>query len=723
MEKNSSGKASIITPGGLIVFSVLALALVSAGAFTLSQNGTNKNVPEKSYQEMKQQGDNTVMTSALAPGTLVYGAWTQHGSVIKSIDLSNGAYQTLATLPAEVKKVSVLSPDRLLFIDQTDKKDHGKRLALYSITEQKNTATIPASDGFGIDDYVISPNRSYAAVWEVRFAPESGILHQGQSRVYTVDLANPSVKNLIYDEYAITPVHYPIAITDTGRVFMDTFMPNDVNGGAGWAYGISIAEFNGTQKQALNQMKNGTYGTQPVLSRDGSKLAFAGYDGAFGPGEKVKNGYRQSLLTPNTVELLDVSTLKREKLPNFPNSKTYSAVSWDKVNDDLILGIIGKDADNSGLYIYNIVSNTLIKSNAEITFITALSAEKILTGSIDTSPSALGNLGNGYESPYKQFIVKESNTSKENILPLPDSIMQYIGLEPSNFFTGANSAFAVNENTRQIEFINLFSSQNSQKNNLQLYTFLMKPDLAPVRTNQQSEPLEPSLPESGLPRSESQTNNTKPKCGDLLTSQGIERGSREYANALETVSSRTSNKCFDSPLYLYGNEGQKVKVTINTYAYNAHPYYNGSYDITLLKEGMMRANGVVTESIKYDYTPAIKRITPPQYGTVASINEIGKTLKHYAQKLGLNKKETEDLISYGKQKITKPYVFVSYFNHNTSKEILPLSFSPEPNSYLNIVFYLKGYDDKPAFIPMEPVFPPPLIRNGFTAVEISALAE
>ena len=40
-------------------------------------------------------------------------------------------------------------------------------------------------------------------------------------------------------------------------------------------------------------------------------------------------------------------------------------------------------------------------------------------------------------------------------------------------------------------------------------------------------------------------------------------------------------------------------------------------------------------------------------------------------------------------KITAPYIFVSFFNDEVSKSILPLSFAPEPNLYRNIVFYLR----------------------------------
>jgi hypothetical protein len=795
MSNNSlNHKGAISAPGGLVVFGVVALVLISAGVFTLTQTGSNKNGAAKNSQQTTQQGNGSQMSSPLAPNTLVYGTWTQQGSKVKALDLSNGAYQTLAVLPGEVKKVSVLSPDRLLYINQTDKRDHGKSAALYSIAEKKISATIPADDGFGIDDYVISPNRKYAAFWEVSFAPGSGILYQGQSRVYVVDLANPSEKKLIYDEYASGPVHYPRAITDNGRVFLDTFLPNDPNGGTGWAYGMSISNFDGSQKQELTQMENGTYGTQPVLSPEGTKLVFAGYDGKFGAGDKIKNGYRQALLTPNTVELLDVNTLAREKLANLPNDNTYSSVSWNGSNTQLLLGVINKSA--SGMHIYDLTTKALqkIATKDATGYVTPLSPQKVLTGTMDNSPSTLGNLGESYSQPYTRLIVSDVAGTEENILPLPDGLVQYIATVPANYFAfDTNQTFAVADSNGDNRFINLYSASDAENNKLQLNTFMLKPDLASVRQHQQSDcpvggapelPQAPGVPGApggnngeisdlpppppGLPGGENPgpgdanqsgvdqgfpevpppppglvgiqnavfedatgcvpgTNppeeepEQKPRCRDLVAAQGIEKGDPEWQKAF--ANAKKSDECYDSPLYLYGKEGQNVNVRVDTYVYNTEPGYDNGYKVKLLTDGMMRVNGSVTDSIKYDYTPAIKKIDRPTRGTLVRRAQLGNVLTNYGKKIGLNAKEINDLIAYGNDQTSAPYVFVSFFNHEASHEILPLSFTPKPDNYLNIIFYFKEYTTKPTFSPEAPVFPNPLKRTGFTAVEVSGMVE
>ena len=151
--------------------------------------------------------------------------------------------------------------------------------------------------------------------------------------------------------------------------------------------------------------------------------------------------------------------------------------------------------------------------------------------------------------------------------------------------------------------------------------------------------------------------------------------------------------------------------------------YTNVYDATLLADGQMQVNGSLTDSIAYDYNPGIKKITPPAYGTIVPQTQLETVLNKYAGKLGLNKKETDDLISDSRKQISLPYVFVSFFNQKTSEDILPLAFNPKPDNYRNIVFYFKQYSANPSFTPQPPVFPTPLNRSGFTAIEISNIVE
>ncbi len=743
-----SKKAS---PKGLIILIVAIFTLASGGIFLLQQN--EKKNSENRLEQGKQQGQEqfrSALSSPIAPYTLIYGDWDGQKSNIKSVNLSTGKFKTIAALPSDVKKINLLSSNQLLYIDQTDQQDHGKQLAIASLSDGKTKSSVTADRGFGIDDYVLSKNKQYVATWEVSFQPGSTVLMGGRSRVYATALANPGSKHLLYDENVDGPVHYPLAILDDGKVFLDKFQANDPNGSTGWAYGMSVSSLDGKEKQDLSQMRNGTYGTQPILSPDGKDLVFAGYDGAFGPGTKIVNGYRQSILTPNTVELLNVTTLQRQKLPNLPNTSSYISAYWNNQNGDIFYTAI--DKSSSGSFVYNLATKTTTpldylsaKDGSTASFVGDLQSGKVLLGVTDRSPSSLGNLGNSYASSYTKFYVQDSNNSTPIELNLPDAFMQYIMLVPNEEIS--------------FETMTVASASNPDEKNkndmVQLRDFFLKADLGENRQSQQADPAEckapgpsgtaPSGPAlrvnvavaspaiSGGPNKGpacQPDDGKKGKCNETIgipqcLAKGLKKPSPEYMKCVVDVDeeARKKGQCFDSPLYLYGNAGENIKVKVNTGVYSSGPAYEDGYDITLSEQGGMYVGGKLYSSIEYDYNPGVLKISPPTRGLVVSQNDVAKTLTEYAKRLGLNEKETSDLLAFGQNKVNSPYAYISFFDQATSEKILPLSFSRKPDNYLNVVFYVKLLKSRGDFTPTPPAFGTPVKRTGFTAVEVSELVE
>lgn len=733
MEENTA-QTSRRSSLGWIAFVVIVLVL-GAASFTALRNNPESNNPGGNQQNPQPTGQ---VVAPIAPNTFVYGAWTNGTSEITAVDLSNRKSSAIASLPVAIKKVSVLSPNTLIYIDGTDARDHGKQLKVFDIKNKRDNASIPAASGFGIDDYVVSPNKKFVAVWEVSFANGSEILQGGRSQVYIVDLSNPSQKRLLYNEVAgpDTPIHYPRAVLNDGKVFTDKFIPNDENSGMGWAYGMSVVDFNGSNKKDIDSMTNGTYGTQPFLSPDGKSLVFAGYDGSLGDGTAPRGGIRQALLTPNTVELLDTTTLQRTRLDNLPNSNIYSNVFWDNLSGNLIVTLLSKTDGQSGLYTYNLSAESLTKvtlpddQQNPYSFIGKASSTVSLIGKTDDSRGSLANLGEEYAASLTSLYAQDSTTGDLINIRLNDSLIQYITLLPSNYFQnvlGIAHAQGGNPAEPNVTIIDLYSDKPSQEN-LQLKTFLMKPELAPVREKQQSTPVTPPR-DRNLP--------TLPKtisCRDLATEQCLAQGHQEDSPGFRQCHDRAwdANRatkgtpeavCNKSPLYLYGNVGDKVSVDVQTQVYNDNPSYSGGYDITLQENGKMQVNGQTYTAINYDYRSNLRRITPPTKGTIVTKTGVEKTLREYAKKLGLNEKETNDLVASGKTKITSPYVFISFFDHKTSQSILPLSFNPEPDNYLNVVFYFKLLETKPNYSPVPPTFGAPVTRTGLTAIEVSEIVE
>lgn len=77
-----------------------------------------------------------------------------------------------------------------------------------------------------------------------------------------------------------------------------------------------------------------------------------------------------------------------------------------------------------------------------------------------------------------------------------------------------------------------------------------------------------------------------------------------------------------------------------------------------------------------------------------------------------------DTLNFVKDKAISPYVFISLFDDQTSKKILPLMISPVPDIYRNIVFYIENLDKNPNVSYVAPTIER-IERKGFTAIEIS----
>jgi hypothetical protein len=489
----------LFLPFILIVIVILCVAIFALLMGT-GKSGKNENTaPTPTPQSVKKAVQPTPV--ATKTQTFVYGTWTSQSSVVRAVDLGNDTIKTLATLPLSIKKISVLSPTTLLYIDQTDTNDHGARISVYNTQQKQITTNIPADQGYGIDDYVLSPDKRYIAIWEVKFSPDTQTLQGGQSRVYAVDLTQPTVTNLLYDEDTTTtvgtrlqtvPIHYPVAILSDGKVFTDQFLANDPNGGTGWAYGMSIVDFDGTNKQDITSMPNGTYGSKPTLSPDGKFLLFAGYDGSNGDGTKIINGYRQALLTPDTVELLDTNSFSRYKLPNLPPSNTYSDVQWDRQTANVIISILSQDTKQMGVYVYDLgkLSSTQISlplaNGTQYGYISQLTNTNTLIGIQSTDPSNLGNLGETYAFAYTQLATVDSS-GQLSYISVEDPFIQYITLLPGNYFANVLGTQTSKQTAPQpdVTYEVLQGTQNNPQNS----NFFLKTTLASLRIQGKSSAL------------------------------------------------------------------------------------------------------------------------------------------------------------------------------------------------------------------------------------------
>jgi hypothetical protein len=676
----------------------------------------------------------------IAPYTIIYGSWTEKNSVIFAYDLSTGKEAILARLPKNIKKIHSIDSNSLVYISQTNVRDQGRVLAKYDLASKKETVLFQASDGFFIDDYVISPDKQRIAIWEVANDADSGTLTNGKARVYTA-LLGQTTKNLIYDENVTltTPIHFPLSITNQGKVFYDTVIPNTP---AGWAYGMSMSNFTGTEKQDIASMRNGTYSMYPVPSSDGAYFVFGGYDGTLGSGTVVLDGFRRALTHTNTIEYLDTNTLQRVKIPNSSSNTRYgSSMKW--IDEQTFT--YDSFGDPSGEYVYTIPQPESVMQQNEITKKTLAKFAGIsLVGTPIVNTTAIGTLGNNYELSYSMLEIYLPQSEKES-LPLSPALIQFISLVNSDYIDTSN-----------LETLKDSSEFNSQQ--LQLQTFVVKSEVYEERreTLRETTPpptvvtIPPSVPNPNTnnpaPLPPPPSNNTpivsceslaERKCSSILvgnhTSCDDPRSQicadylaslKKYDScyASEVASQKSIGACVMHPLYLYGEKGTEVDIQIHTPIYNSNISNNGNYTFTLGDNGTFYHQENAYSSLNFDYTSSLRRLHPLTRGYIVAKKDIHTTVRKIGLQFGLNEKETQDTVNDISSKITSEYVFISFYDHETSHALLPITFNPKPDVYRNITFYVKNLDKKPQFSVKPPKIDK-INRHGFTAIEIGTIIE
>jgi len=700
---------------GVLILGVLGLAV---GATIV----TRDSVREAPIEEIATE-------RFTSPNIFVYAFWAGDKSEVKSFNLASGEDATLASLPLNVKHVKVLSPNKIVYINDTDNRDYGAQIVAKDIPNGDERIVVQANSDVRIDDYRVSPNGQYVATWEVSPPVDSEQLYGGTSRVYVTDI-NSGVKNQIYSEVANVPVHYPVAVTNDGRVFMDMFLPND---SAGWAYGMSVSDFSGANKQEISSMVNGSYGMQPALSPDGSMLVFTGYDGNKGSGSEIVRGMRRAIISSNSVDILDLNTLSRRKLSNLSSENYYSKASWDEVNGGVIIAQASSNSQDTGMYLYSLATNTAEKidldnldslSSSPKRPISALNSGIYLAGNVTTSETTLGNLGNQYEQVLDSMYIVNQDTNEVIALDIAQGFIQPISVKPDSYF-GQSVIATFSEGDADKGGI-----KGKTEEQLQLQTFTIKPTLAPKREEQQSGGRE-QAPETGercrdvAANACNELHGTDYPATDAVKAYG---GNYEPNQAwgecikFQWIAAKQAG-CFDSPLYLYGVKGSSFNVKVGTPISNSNAPYspNLGYIGVLSGDGGVTIDGTKYGSLEYDYTPAYK-YSIPNTGVVINRSTMDAQLKDYAQKLGMNAREAYDFIKFLKAETSSGKFVLSHFSNEISKKILPLNINPEPDAYANIVFYVDDTGKKVDASYIEPVYEK-ISRNGFTAVEISYIVQ
>ncbi|MBP6913229.1 MAG: hypothetical protein KBC00_01315 [Candidatus Levybacteria bacterium] len=738
-----------------IIFSAAILIVILLGIINIVSVTVEKNTESRKNEAIKKSLTvKNSQTKEKSPNSIVYAFRSTSGVSVGLIDLTQQKEKILTELPKNIKHIRILTPSVISYIANTNSWDYGTQIVKNDTTQKKEVTLFTISDGFGIDDYRISPNGKYLAIWAVKPLPNASQLIGGESRVYSVDTTN-NKQYLLYSETSSTtsPVHYPVGVTNNGEVFTDTFLPNS---GVGMAYGMSYSSINGEVKTPIQSLENGTYGTQPEMSKDGRYFVFAGYDGSIGNGAEAVGAYRKVILSTNTLDVLDTATREKIRLLNVaPDSITDA--QWDSLSGNIIYKKISTQQEKTGRYLFDLATKTSKKIDvSKMVAPVALDDKAYVIEGTDSTQTFItrktptntyiNNLGADYTLLAEKLYFYDKKTNNIKIFPLSvPSYFQILGFTKENLLGSQVSK-------------NRIAELNEKNYALSLQAIVIEPKLGPIREDRQSE-----LPPNPQPTLAPQTgtgnfcmdeaiagcnyhftgDSTKPPdpmtaaygtclqeaydsaniCYECLERAGLLSTSSTRSSSNNLVANGTGDACYDSPLYLYGQQGKNVTIRFGTpiYPINASVLPEKGLNAKLLTNGDFLVDDKVLSGFEFDYLPALRTIQKPTHGVLIPGNMLEETLKSFGLSIGLNKKEILDLVS-STAKIKSPYLFVSFYSDELSKQILPISFTPHPDTYKNIVFYIKKYSSQPSIKPKAPVFEK-IIRKGFTAIEVSFVEE
>lgn len=171
-------------------------------------------------------------------------------------------------------------------------------------------------------------------------------------------------------------------------------------------------------------------------------------------------------------------------------------------------------------------------------------------------------------------------------------------------------------------------------------------------------------------------------------------------------------------IYLYPTTEQPVSVKVDPLGpltYTNPIYPKNGWDVKAFPNGNISYQNKNYNYLYYETAIPDDKIEKPKEGFVIEKNQIPITLKNTLSLLGLNKKESDEFVSYWSKVLPdSPYYFIGAVSAKNLDAVAPLNISPKPDTVIRITLYFEALDKK---IDVTPPYLTPVDRTGFTVVE------
>lgn len=653
-------------------------------------------------------------------------------ALIRADENANPKKETkvISTLPGDIKRIKILDDHNIIYLGSTNANDHAKNIVIKNISRGDERIIYSPSDGFLIDEFVLSKDGSLVAAWEVKMEDESDMLIGGYSRIVEIEQSTgrwrviisekttrpESGDELINNQLKLDSsvlIRYPLFYDKKGTLFLDTFGPN----GGGWGNGINYVLSGESVVRTLPTLQAGSYSFDPVISSSGSFFAVVMPRQKYSADrEGVSMAQQDGSKISFFQDLNEVGSLQAPAEVIITSQPIFSL-------DDKYIAYNGVDEGGHASYVANIKTGETNKyETGEMDIVEFTSDNKLILGERDQSSYSnegsagsplVSNLGPKYSFLFSKYKVVDVTSGKKA------SISEFDGSAPAEH---------VHE-LWKLETDLVGSVKPSGENNLRIdYLIPRNVELPQNRLTSQSKP-------TADPGTPAVIDNPKglPKCNDILNTRMhklLEKKMKKNKTSTVSVSENEVppidySKCFDSPLYLYPNFENEIVIKTDNTTFGENPMMSeGEWRVTSSPEGTIKdSSGKIYDKISYGYISDSPNKMPDYSGVLAGQNNLNKTLYSYAVKLGLNKKETSDFVVFWDNQLRgkSPFIQISHFSREKSAEILKIKIEPEPDKFVPIVMYFKKL-----YFPIilrEPNFEPIPPRDGFFVLDWSGAIE
>ena len=682
----------------LLILGVLGLA----GFVVINRDST----PSPDRKELPLQNQAGLEDDKNSINTIVYGIRDTSETRIYAVN-DSGKNNTLITIISpDVKFITPLvNGKQIFYIANTNEGDIGGSFEIKTInsTDGGVEKIYTATDGYGIDRYIISENNEWMAWYEVKPEVDEYTHSSDYFRVYKANLGkvlsgqSDRLEPIFLSEIKGAPdvqLGVPSVISNNGELFTDGLIPN--------SYALHYG-FKNEQGQEILPVN--TYNSNPY-SFSQNNLLYSSFDpnnAKLSPGEGAST--REEILNTNSVKVININSRQITTVGPGDNGEQYKHPIYIDGSPGGKLSFVADvykilgEGENQSLFpqeIQLVTKNSDGSFNKDRVFNTTDGKKyRILTvgekpGGVKTvlvgeETSFRGNLGTGLgigSSGYKNQILNI------RIINLDSKAEDIIKSDVSSEFEFISLVLKTPDEKIGIDRDKVLAEEfAASTKQLQLNTFI---------------PIEPKR----------ERTNPRSQCEEEWKDKG-------YPNY---------EACEACPLYIY-NKGvaEDIKIIPKTpiSKNSAQPRLDdNSWKFTADKNGNLSfPEGNYS---KIDYLFPRGKVSVPEEGILITQRNRDEKIADYAYSLGFNTREVKDIVYHFRKELGDfEYVFFSHLPESETIKLVDFEVSPEPQVFKNIMFYSKKYaslDEVEGFI-IESFADKSFFRSEYTVIAWGSVME